>query len=237
MDYIDIQKNYEATLKKVAHMKVTKYFCDKTEESASEFLEAVEQYLIYAKILNKDKDGLRTKVSNQIDTISNKAYDNTYLFLHLHRLNTRFICPVTNFVRINNKRFAEKWSDIHDAIGIKTPAHRTQLKKFLMEEDLVRTVTIQSHKTGKKVKNFIVNPFKIKKKAHCGMFALSCFSDFLRVPYNIDELAYYYLSLKIPLRFTPSLINNGVLTFSEVEFNNSNLDENFDDGDYLDTEE
>lgn len=158
-------------------------------EEAKALIDIIGEGLKTYKSISECGTMMKIGEEDKFYILVNKVYDENYLLVYLTRLCIANTCSKTNFVKSTQRTYVDGWSSLYDVLYVKKNSYKSDLRKFLLDNDIIRIINVEG------VKRFVVNPFIINRGNQVNMKALSVFSDYLRVPYNISANNYIYLEL------------------------------------------
>ena len=100
--------------------------------------------------------------------------------------------PFSYAVMVNRKRKVSSWRELWEVIGCRARETQIKIKKFLVDNSIIREVVISDGDRYKK-KQFYVNPFLLRKSAYASQVAINCFSDCAKEGINLSRYAFILL--------------------------------------------
>lgn len=176
---------YKSDSSRVMVNKKTREAVEKLLKKA-EALEKSELSLLYGycKKTGKINGFSQCKIENLFrdDSVFRKILEVNFGLHILKCLETanKYSC----FMKKNQNVFIEKWKDLWEIIEIKDIKTQQKVKKFLLDNKLVRIYKHYGREGEKKVK-FIVNPFLYRNSAFVGQIAINQFQDYIEEGRNM----------------------------------------------------
>ena len=169
------------------------------------WLRLTEQLNPYTQVLIKGSNCDITLLLEAVEVNLSK-----YIIKLLHRCS-----KYTNEIKINNKVYATKWSDIYKACDCKAKITQQNLKAFLIDKSIIRI-----EKNRDEQKRFVLNPFYLRKSAYIHIDTVYLYKDFFLDLDKPIEKRTTMLSeeLKIYIGLFPSLEEVRSYNCSEREY-------------------
>lgn len=160
----------------------------------SKKLEDIDIELLYRwlKITKEINEYGQIKIigSQRNETLERKLIEDATILLYTYRIlyNTH---PFNCSVMLNQKTKIKSWGELWTLIGCTKRSSQQKVKKFLIDNNLIReTVVICKNK---KMKQFYLNPFLLRRSQYSSQVALNVFQDCAMQYKNINFYSHIFL--------------------------------------------
>lgn len=160
----------------------------------SKKLEDIDIELLYKwlKITKEINEFGQIKIigSQREEALEKKLIEDATILLYTYRIlyNTH---PFNCSVMLNQRTKIKSWGELWNLIGCTKRSSQQKVKKFLIENNLLREIVITCK--NKKMKQFYLNPFLLRRSQYSSQVALNVFQDCAKEGVNINFYAYLFL--------------------------------------------